>query len=78
MMITYKLIGKVTSNAEIIHLHVSLIPGFIGYDLSIPYQYLFIIFYFLVTFVSYPTICGEMTGFSVFIGVWEMMPKPKN
>ena len=31
-----------------------------------------------MTFVSYPTICGEMTGFSVFIGVWEMMPKPKN
>ena len=32
----------------------------------------------LVTFVSYPTFCGEMTRFSVFIGVWETMPKPKN
>ena len=31
-----------------------------------------------MTFISYPTISGEMTGFSVFIGVWEMMPKPKN
>jgi len=36
------------------------------------------VLYFLATFVSYSTICGEMTGFSVFIGVWEMMPKPKN
>jgi hypothetical protein len=28
-----------------------------------------------VIFIRHPTICGEMNGFRVCIGVWEMMPK---
>jgi hypothetical protein len=59
-----------------INLHVSLIPNsVVGSNHSRVYFIFYFSFFTSVIFIRHPTICGEMNGFRVYIGVWEMMPK---